>query len=124
MVQNAEFVPPRIVRRQLNLRLRAELLRHFKPGDESRHFAFRYPTQALQVVQLRVQLVVGPVKPIPLSRSPMYTKRSADSIAKFRWPELILSRKHLNSFSKPRSAFDRHLQPNSEIVDIDRAISC
>src|SRR4030088_2944126 len=111
MIQNPEFASPRIVRWQFDLRLGAKLLWHFETRDESRHLGLCDPAQALKVLQLRVQSVVGPIKPIPLSRGPMYAKWSAHSIAKFLWTNLILSWKHLNSFRQPRASLDWHLEP-------------
>src|ERR1700676_121381 len=123
MIQNPEFVPCRIVRRQFDSWLRAELVWHFETSDESRHLSLCDPAQPLQVLQLRFQLVAGPIKPIPLSRSPMYTQWCAHSIAKFLRTDSVLPWKHLNSFRQSRASLDWQLEPKSEVVDIHAAIS-
>lgn len=75
-------------------------------------------------VQLSSKLVVCPVKPVPLTRSPMDTERSSDGVAKFVRPELILPRKNFDSFRQPGAAFDRNLQAKGEIVDVYPALLC
>jgi len=78
----------------------------------------------LQVVKLRFQTVIGTIKPIPFSRSPVNTKRRAHSVAKFLWTQLILSRKHLNSLRQSRASLDWQFEAKSEVVDVHSAVSC
>src|SRR5579863_2534428 len=71
MVQNAKFPPRGVIRRQFNLRFRAEFLGHFEASDEPNHLGFCDLSQALQVVELRFHLVVCAVEPVPLYGGPM-----------------------------------------------------
>src|SRR5579863_6737433 len=57
MVQNAKLPPRGVIRRQLNLWFGPEFLRHFEASDEPDHLWFCDLSQALQIVELRFQLV-------------------------------------------------------------------
>src|ERR1700757_1492802 len=75
-------------------------------------------------MQLSLQVVICPVKPVPLSGGPMDTERTTDGVAKFVWPELILSRKNFDSIRQSRAAFDGNLEATGEIVDVYPALLC
>ena len=78
---------------------------------------------SLQILQLRFKMIVGTVKPVPPSGGAMDAQRPANGITKFVWAELILARKHLDSFCETGASFYRHLKPKSEIIDVQAAVS-
>src|SRR5580698_117224 len=111
VVQNAKFPPGRVVRRQLNLWLRPELLGHFEARDESDHLGFCDLPQTFQVLQLGLKKIVGTVEPVPPSGGAMDSQRSANSVTKFVRAKLILAGKHLDSFCQTGTPFYRHFKP-------------
>src|SRR5579859_1197787 len=123
MVQNAKFPPRGVVRRQLNLRFGPEFLGHFEARDEADYLSFCDLPQALQIVELRFQLVICAIEPVSFLGCSMDAQRPANGVTKFVWPELILARKDLNPFGETGASSYRHLKAKGEIVDVDAAMS-
>jgi len=78
--------------------------------NEAFHFSLRDPSQALQVLHLRIESVICTIEPVAPSGSTMDPKRPPNGIAEFVGTELILARKYLDSFRQTRAALYRHFQ--------------
>src|ERR1700688_4456971 len=110
MIENVELRARGVVWRQLYFWLGTKLFRHFESMNETVHLGLRDLSQALQVVELRIEPVVRAIEPVAPSGSTMDSERPPDSIAEFVRAELILARKYLDSFRQTRAAFYRHVQ--------------
>ena len=60
----AELASIWVVGRQLDFRSETRLRRHFETSNEVQHFGLRDLPEPLEVVQLRLDLVVGTVEPV------------------------------------------------------------
>jgi hypothetical protein len=124
VIENAELWARGIVWRQLYLWLGAKFFWHFESIDEPSYFALRDLSQALQILQLRIESVICAIEPVASSGGTMNSERPPDSIAEFVRAELILTRKYFDSFRQTRTVLYWHFQPKSQVVDVDPAVPC
>jgi len=78
-------------------------LRQLLAGNEPPQFFFCDSVQAIQVLHLRVQGVVGPIEPESAIRTTMNSQRAANGIAEISWTDRIMSGKYLDAVNQPRA---------------------
>src|SRR5436190_6800790 len=77
----------------------------------------------IQVRDLRLDRVVGAIKPEPATRATVNAEWSANGIAKSARRNYIVFGKYLDAFPQARP-LHRHSQSQGNVVNVDTAISC
>ncbi len=96
-IKNAELTSIGIEGRQYDFRPGPEFLGHVQSRNEVLHLGFGDPLKPLQIVQLRFNLVIGAVEPVPFVSRTVNTEWSANSITKLFGSQFVLARKNFDS---------------------------